>query len=72
MFPTNVRERLYHEQEEQEKYRHRDGNLKTFLRDRSGKDTDDVTAATVHRSKPLADLFLETTVLVSCFVSKRL
>jgi hypothetical protein len=64
MFPSNVRDRLYKEQEEQEKHRHRGGNLKNFLRDDGNNMSDDIADAQFS-SKPLADLFPETTVLVS-------
>jgi hypothetical protein len=64
MFPSNVRDRLYKEQEEQAKYRHRGGNLKTFLSD-DGNNMIDGIADAQYSSKPLADLFPETTVLVS-------
>jgi hypothetical protein len=63
LFPSNVRDRLYKEQEEKEKNRHMASNLKSFLRD-GGNSTDDCIAITQFSSKPLADLFPETTVLV--------
>jgi hypothetical protein len=63
LFPSNVRDRLYKEQEEKEKHRHKASNLKSFLRD-GGNSTDDAIAITQFSSKPLADLFPETTVLV--------
>ena len=61
LFPSNVRDRLYKEQEEMENQRkHR--NLTSYLRDGSvGLSGSHDTAAT---SKPLADLFTDTTVLV--------
>jgi hypothetical protein len=64
LFPSNVRDRLYKEQEEQEKRRHQAGNLKSFLRD-GGSSVDDGITNIQYSSKPLADLFAETTVLVS-------
>jgi hypothetical protein len=64
LFPSNVRDRLYKEQEENENRRKKNhGNLKTFLRDGSG--VIDGGADYHISSKPLADLFTETTVLVS-------
>jgi hypothetical protein len=63
LFPSNVRDRLYKEQEEKEKNRQMASNLKSFLRD-GGNSTDDCIAITQSSSKPLADLFPETTVLV--------
>jgi hypothetical protein len=64
LFPSNIRDRLYKDQEEQqEKQRHKAGNLKNFLRE-GGNDTIDGFADTHFISNPLADLFPETTVLV--------
>jgi hypothetical protein len=65
LFPSNVRDRLYQEQEEQEKRRRRAGNLKSFLRD-GGSDMGNGDDDNHHNleSKPLADLFPETTVMV--------
>jgi hypothetical protein len=64
LFPSNIRDRLYKDQEEQEKQRHQAGNLKNFLRD-GGSNMIDGISDTQFSSKPLADLFPETTVLVS-------
>jgi hypothetical protein len=64
LFPSNIRDRLYKDQEEQqEKQRHKAGNLKNFLRD-GGNNMIDGISDTQFSSKPLADLFPETTVLV--------
>jgi hypothetical protein len=67
LFPSNVRDRLYKEQEEKEKNRLRAGNLKSFLRD-GGRNMDDGIASIQHSCKPLADLFAATTVLVSTMI----
>jgi hypothetical protein len=64
LFPSNIRDRLFKDQEEQEKQRHKAGNLKNFLRD-GGNNMIDGISDTQFSSKPLADLFPETTVLVS-------
>jgi hypothetical protein len=65
LFPSNVRDRLYKEQEEEEKRRRRAGNLKSFIRDGGSNTLNDGDTGTQYSSKPLADLFAETTVLVS-------
>jgi hypothetical protein len=62
MFPSNVRDRLYQEQDVNERDRKQHDNLKTYLR-QEGKGTVDATR-TGPESKPLADLFTETTVMV--------
>lgn len=61
LFPSNVRNRLYKEQEDLAQQRkHR--NLSSYLHDGSaGLATFDEIASA---SKPLADLFTDTTVLV--------
>ena len=61
MFPSNVRDRLYEDMEQNEKEREDHRNLKTYLRDSDGSNLD----VTGTRSTPLADLFPETTLLVS-------
>jgi hypothetical protein len=62
MFPSNIRERLYQEQEDIETRRKQNGNLKAYLHNGDvgvfGSNDNKST------SKPLADLFTETTVLV--------
>lgn len=66
LFPSNVRDRLYKEQEEiaQQQKNHR--NLKAFLHEKpDGSLGSDATALT---SKPLADLFPEATVLVRAII----
>lgn len=60
MFPTNVRDRLYKDIEENEKKQKLHGNLKTYLRDSNGAQL----LRTDVKTSPLADLFAETTVLV--------
>jgi hypothetical protein len=62
MFPSNVRERLYREQEEKE--RHRAKNLKSYLRDTGSDGIANGDGETQADSKPLADLFPETTIMV--------
>jgi hypothetical protein len=65
LFPSNVRERLYQEQEHKAN-RHRAGNLKNYLRSGGERDDDMLDGAeSQFSSKPLADLFTETTVMVS-------
>jgi hypothetical protein len=64
LFPANVRDRLYKEQADNEtRLKKNHGNLKTFLRE--GGEVMDVGTDPQFDSKPLADLFTETTVLVS-------
>lgn len=61
MFPSNVRDRLYQEQEELENQRKQKGNLKTYLHgDIYSSGSNEIPST----SKPLADLFTDTTVLV--------
>ena len=60
MFPSNVRDRMYKDIEDNEKNRLQHGNLKTYLRSGDGSDPGQANAKTA----PLADLFAETTVLV--------
>jgi hypothetical protein len=68
MFPSNVRGRLYKEQDEKERYR--SNNLKSYLRDSGGVvNGDDYKQS---NSKPLADLFPETTIMVSNIMSNTL
>lgn len=58
IFPTNVRDRLYNDIEENERKRtQQHGNLKMYLH---GNDSNNAG----HTDTPLADLFAETTVLV--------
>jgi hypothetical protein len=57
MFPSNVRDRLYKDIDDDEKKRKQHGNLKVYLRDSDGN-------SIRHTDTPLADLFAETTVLV--------
>jgi hypothetical protein len=57
MFPSNVRDRLYKDIDDDEKKRKKHGNLKVYLRDSDGNNVR-------HTDAPLADLFAETTVLV--------
>jgi hypothetical protein len=63
MFPSNVRDRLYKDIEENEKNQQQHGILKTFLRDSNTTKL----AHTDSKTSPLADLFAETTVLVRLF-----
>jgi hypothetical protein len=63
LFPSNVRERLYQEQEDKAS-RHRAGNLKSYLRSGGEKDGKVDSVDSQFSSKPLADLFTETTVMV--------
>jgi class 3 adenylate cyclase len=59
MFPSNVRDRLFPEHERNRRNRGEQGNksrLKNFLTD--GEDNDFLV-----ESKPIADLFPETTIL---------
>ena len=64
IFPTSIRKRLMDEKEETQQGRNsissrrRSGNLKAFL-NKGGDDGDDLADT----KKPMADLFLETTVL---------
>jgi hypothetical protein len=57
MFPSNVRARLYKEQENVENRRKQHGNLASYLNDGEN-------GSSGSHDKPLADLFTETTVLV--------
>lgn len=57
IFPSNVRDRLYKEQEEVENRRKQQGNLTSYLIDGN-------VGASVANDTPLADFFTETTVLV--------
>jgi hypothetical protein len=57
MFPSNVRDRLYRDIDDNEKKRKQHGNLKKYLHDNDGSNDG-------HTDTPLADLFTETTVLV--------
>ena len=63
LFPSNVRDRLYKDIEENEKKRKQHGNLKMYLRDGDGSNL----AHTKVKTAPLADLFAETTVLVCTY-----
>ena len=71
MFPSNIRDQLIGQKPGAETgiigSGPKQGNLKTFLND--GKDVDHVGNSTFG-SKPLADLFLETTVLFADVVGK--
>jgi N-dimethylarginine dimethylaminohydrolase len=61
MFPSNVRDRLYQEQEENVRNQKQHDNLKTYLRSEGSNVHDRPNS----ESKPLADLFTETTIMVS-------
>ena len=63
LFPSNVRDRLYKDIEENEKKRKQHGNLKMYLRDSDGLNL----VHTDVKTAPLADLFAETTVLVCIY-----
>ena len=60
MFPSNVRDRLYKNIEENEKEHEQHGSLKNFLRSSDGN----ILERNDTKSAPLADLFTDTTVLV--------
>lgn len=63
LFPSNVRDRLYKEQEDIENNRKQNRRLASFLHDGDiGLSRANISIST---SKPLADLFTESTVLVS-------
>jgi hypothetical protein len=62
LFPSNIRNRLYKDQEEKEQWRRNYKNLSSYLNDKDhGRLGSNTTAAS---TKPLADLFTDTTVLV--------
>ena len=65
MFPSNVRDRLYKDLDENEKTHNQHGSLKMYLRSSDGSNLEHTDAKTA----PLADLFTDTTVLVcmNCF-----
>jgi hypothetical protein len=66
LFPSNIRDRMYKEQEDKEN-RLRTGDLKSYLL--NGEDGDKTVSKDEdqYSSKPLADLFPETTVMVRSY-----
>jgi hypothetical protein len=66
LFPSNIRDRLYKDQEDKEN-RHRAGDLKSYLLGGGNGDERMDSVNDQYGSKPLADLFPETTVMVRSY-----
>jgi hypothetical protein len=66
LFPSNVRDRLYKDLEDKEN-RHRAGDLRSYLLDGGDGDERMDRINDQYSSKPLADLFPETTVMVRSY-----